>query len=38
MVRGFAPDGFGPRDLTTGTTRDNVGGSMYFATTAELQS
>src|SRR5262245_56522611 len=38
MVRGFAPYGFGPRDLTAGSTRDNVGGSMYFATTAELQS
>jgi outer membrane protein insertion porin family len=38
MVRGFAPDGFGPRDLTTGSTMDNVGGSMYWATTAELQS
>ncbi len=38
MVRGFAPYGFGPRDLTTGSTRDNLGGSMYFATTAELQS
>jgi outer membrane protein insertion porin family len=38
LVRGFAPDGFGPRDLTPGTTMDNVGGSMYWATTAELQS
>ena len=38
MVRGFAPNGFGPRDLTPGTTKDNVGGSMYWATTAELQS
>lgn len=38
MVRGFAPYGFGSRDLTPGSTRDNVGGSMYFATTAELQS
>jgi outer membrane protein insertion porin family len=38
MVRGFAPSGFGPRDLTPGTTMDNVGGSMYWATTAELQS
>jgi outer membrane protein insertion porin family len=38
MVRGFAPYGFGPRDLTSGSTRDNLGGSMYFATTAELQS
>ncbi|QPF93004.1 outer membrane protein assembly factor BamA [Bradyrhizobium commune] len=38
MVRGFAPNGFGPRDLTGGSTMDNVGGSMYWATTAELQS
>ncbi len=38
MVRGFAPYGFGPRDLTPGTTMDNVGGNMYWATTAELQS
>jgi outer membrane protein insertion porin family len=38
LVRGFAPSGFGPRDLTPGTTMDNVGGSMYWATTAELQS
>ena len=38
MVRGFAPNGFGPRDLTPRTTMDNVGGSMYWATTAEFQS
>jgi len=38
MVRGFVPNGFGPRDLTPGSTMDNVGGSMYWATTAELQS
>jgi outer membrane protein insertion porin family len=38
MVRGFAINGFGPRDLTPGTTMDNVGGNMYWATTAELQS
>jgi outer membrane protein insertion porin family len=38
MVRGFAPNGFGPRDLTPGTTMDNVGGNIYWATTAELQS
>ena len=38
MVRGFAPNGFGPRDLTPGTTMDNVGGSLYWATSAELQS
>ncbi len=38
LVRGFAPNGFGPRDLTPGTTMDNVGGSLYWATSAELQS
>lgn len=38
LVRGFAPNGFGPRDLTPGTTRDNVGGNVYWTTSAELQS
>jgi outer membrane protein insertion porin family len=38
LVRGFAVNGIGPRDLTPGSTMDNVGGSMYWATTAELQS
>ncbi len=38
LVRGFAPNGFGPRDLTPGTTHDNVGGNVYWATTAELQA
>jgi outer membrane protein insertion porin family len=38
LVRGFAPNGFGPRDLTPGTTMDNVGGNIYWASTAELQS
>jgi outer membrane protein insertion porin family len=38
MVRGFAPNGFGPRDLTPGTTMDNVGGTKYFITTAEAQA
>jgi outer membrane protein insertion porin family len=38
LVRGFAPNGFGPRDTTPGTTMDNVGGSRYWATTAEMQS
>jgi len=38
LVRGFAPNGFGPRDLTPGTTMDNVGGTMYWASTVELQS
>ena len=38
LVRGFAPNGFGPRDLTPGSTMDNVGGNMYWATSFELQS
>jgi outer membrane protein insertion porin family len=38
LVRGFAPNGFGPRDLTPGTTMDNVGGTRYLATTAELDA
>jgi outer membrane protein insertion porin family len=38
MVRGFAPNGFGPRDLTPGTAMDNVGGTKYFVTTAEAQT
>ena len=39
LVRGFAPNGFGPRDLSTATnTRDNVGGSMYWGATFEVQS
>jgi outer membrane protein insertion porin family len=38
MVRGFAPNGFGPRDLTPGSTMDNIGGSMYWASTLEFQS
>jgi outer membrane protein insertion porin family len=38
LVRGFAPNGFGPRDLTPGTTMDNVGGTMYWGGTLELQT
>jgi outer membrane protein insertion porin family len=38
LVRGFAPNGFGPRDLTPGTTMDNVGGRQYWATSTELQA
>ena len=38
LVRGFAPNGFGPRDITPGTTMDNLGGNVYWTTTAELQS
>ena len=38
LIRGFAPYGFGPRDITPGTTMDNIGGNAYWTTTAELQS
>jgi outer membrane protein insertion porin family len=37
LVRGFAPNGFGPRDITPGTTMDNLGGNAYWTTSAELQ-
>jgi outer membrane protein insertion porin family len=38
LVRGFAVNGFGPRDVTPGTTQDNIGGSRYWTTSSELQS
>jgi outer membrane protein insertion porin family len=38
LVRGFAPNGFGPRDITPGTTMDNLGGNIYWTTSAELES
>ncbi len=38
LVRGFAPAGIGPRDLTTGTTNDALGGSMYWGASVELQT
>src|SRR5262249_48701055 len=38
LVRGFAPNGFGPRDLTPGSTMDNIGGTQYWGTTAEAQA
>jgi outer membrane protein insertion porin family len=38
LVRGFAPNGFGPRDVTPGTTQDNIGGNVYWTTTTELQA
>lgn len=38
LVRGFAPNGFGPRDITPGTTMDNVGGNLYWTTSAELEA
>jgi outer membrane protein insertion porin family len=37
LIRGFAPYGFGPRDLTPGTNLDPLGGSEYWAATLEYQ-
>ncbi|MPZ58494.1 MAG: outer membrane protein assembly factor BamA [Rhizobiales bacterium] len=37
LVRGFAPSGFGPRDLTAGTTNDALGGTLYWGATLEVQ-
>ncbi len=38
IVRGFAPAGLGPRDLTPGTTNDALGGTMYWGASYELQT
>ena len=36
-MRGFAPIGLGPRDITPGTSQDALGGTMYWGASAELQ-
>jgi outer membrane protein insertion porin family len=38
LVRGFAPAGIGPRDLTPGTTNDALGGTMYWGASVEAQT
>jgi outer membrane protein insertion porin family len=38
LVRGFAPSGIGPRDLTSGTTNDALGGTMYWGASLEAQA
>jgi outer membrane protein insertion porin family len=38
LVRGFAPAGIGPRDLTPGTTNDALGGAMYWGASVEAQT
>ena len=38
LVRGFAPAGLGPRDLTPGTTNDPLGGSLYWGVSMEAQT
>jgi outer membrane protein insertion porin family len=37
LVRGFQPAGIGPRDITQGTTNDNIGGTMYWGASLEVQ-
>ena len=37
LVRGFAPVGIGPRDITEGTYKDALGGTKYWGASAELQ-
>ena len=37
LVRGFQPAGIGPRDITSGTTNDNLGGTMYWGASLEFQ-
>jgi outer membrane protein insertion porin family len=37
LVRGFAPNGIGPRDLNPFGTRDAVGGTKYWGASLELQ-
>jgi outer membrane protein insertion porin family len=38
LVRGFAPSGIGPRDITTGGTQDALGGSAYWGASVEFQT
>lgn len=37
LVRGFAPNGIGPRDLNPFGTQDAVGGTKYWGASLELQ-
>jgi outer membrane protein insertion porin family len=37
LVRGFQPAGIGPRDITFGTTNDNIGGTNYWGASLEFQ-
>jgi len=38
LVRGFAPAGIGPRDITNGSFGDALGGSMYWGASVEFQT
>jgi outer membrane protein insertion porin family len=37
LVRGFAPNGIGPRDINPYGTMDAIGGTKYWGVSAELQ-
>jgi outer membrane protein insertion porin family len=37
LVRGFAPNGIGPRDINPFGTQDALGGTKYWGASAELQ-
>jgi outer membrane protein insertion porin family len=37
LVRGFAPNGIGPRDINPFGTRDSLGGTKYWGASFELQ-
>lgn len=37
LVRGFAPNGIGPRDISPLTAQDSLGGTNYWGASAELQ-
>ncbi len=37
LVRGFQPAGIGPRDITYGTTNDNLGGTKFWGASLEFQ-
>src|SRR5215210_5395036 len=37
LVRGFAPAGLGPRDITVGTIQDALGGTNYWGASLEFQ-
>ena len=37
LVRGFAPAGIGPRDITPGTSNDAIGGTLYWGASLEFQ-
>jgi outer membrane protein insertion porin family len=37
LVRGFQPAGLGPRDITSATANDALGGTMYWGASLEFQ-